>query len=305
MAIISKELFGAMSSFMITWNPQEYPYTETYWECENIAYVEQYGGTLPSLDYAPPGADHGVSVVSVGHADYTFTTDVDELIKIGHINDQIKNDGTEYTPEDLIEDIATIHKQKGRVKLSFGGKGFPMGLNICSHADIDEFVANVTGVIAQDRFDGIDFDLEDGGCPADLQIALFKQLHKALKGKTLMSLSLPPLALYLEPYGTVVKETASLFDHITIKTFNAYWPGYDFFQDIQRLEDFGVKRRNIILAVMPGVNDDGVETTVETCQNLAEFVRRHDLRGISIWPCYLDDNGQFADTISKVFEDTR
>lgn len=298
-------LFEQILSLFIVWNPPELPYNEAYWESWNREYYEDYASQLGELDVAKRGKGRGVNVVNIAFCDYTFSEDIEGRLTLGSINEQVGPSGSPYSVDELKRDIATIHKKGGIVKLSFGGPAFPMGMVIRSERDADDFVQKMAKAVEQFGFDGIDFVVENGLIPAQLQTYLYKSCRAKLGGKKFISLTIPALAEYKEPYKSTLRAAARCFDSINVMAYDLYWDGYDFAQDLDGLLSLGVKKSQIVWGIMPGQQEDpDAFTGVEEVQKIAQYVKDSGLRGVTIWSLNRDTDHRTGSDGASTFYQT-
>ncbi len=262
--------------------PNTGPQFETYWESWNIWNPKDYCSQLGDI---PAGNGAGkVNAVSIAFADYTFSTDQSGNMTIGYVNEQM-------TVQQLKDGINSIHQKGGKVKLSLGGATFSMATKVKSQQDAETLAQNIAKVCQQDGFDGVDFDIEDGGTPAELQLYVYRRCRELLGPQALISYTIPALGELYEPYTTVIKQGSQYFSSINLMCYDYYWNGYNPETDFQTLMGMGVPKEKIFWGVMPGHADDPNEyVTIENAKTIAQYVKQNGLGGVMMWDITRDTN---------------
>lgn len=257
------------------------PFFETYWESWNIADQSDYGSQLENI---PVGNGDGkINVVSIAFGDYSFGKDNQGNITIGYL------DGL-MSAQELQQAVDKIHRNGGKVKLSLGGATFSMSTVVKSQADAETLAQNIAAVCKQDGLDGIDFDIEDAGTSADLQLYVYRRCRELLGPNALISYTFPAQGEMYEPYATVIKNGAQYFSAVNVMCYDYYWTGYNPLDEFARLESMGVPASKIVWGVMPGHADDPKEyVTVQNAIQIANCVKTN-FGGLMMWTINRDTN---------------
>mmetsp|Transcript_18680 Transcript_18680/g.33800 ORF Transcript_18680/g.33800 Transcript_18680/m.33800 type:complete len:322 (-) Transcript_18680:46-1011(-) len=266
-------------------------YIEGYWEAWNMDRTTDYASSFSKIAYGSIGSGAHLNIVDLSFADYTFGRDSQNRITIGYINQQTAPDGSIYDVDKLKADIDSVHSKGGLVKLSFGGATFSMSRAITSTSAADSFVANVVAVVAQDNFDGVDFDVEDGSTPADLQVYMFNKLRGSLPSNKSISYTIPATSENNLPYKQVLQQAGWGFSAVNVMAYDVYWSGYNAIADFQEIAALGIPMNKIVWGVMPGCHDAPNEfTSVDDARTIAQEVLSNGLKGAMIWDVNRDTN---------------
>jgi chitinase len=268
------------------------PIFEAYWECWCMTSPQDYASHFVELEYGPPGSGH-LNVVNIAFADYTFTRDRHDQLNIGFINSQVARDGLPYTQDRLSRDIASVHSQGGKVKLSFGGATFPMHRAVSAVAD---FTSKAVEAVHQFGLDGLDIDIEDRDTSADSQIDVFTRLRAALPDK-LISYTVPAVAHKVPMYHQVLMTAGSTLSSLNVMAYDVYWSDYQPLVDFQAFVALGIPMSRIVWGVMPGFSDCPSEfTSVDDARHIAGLVKAHGLGGVMMWSLNRDTNHRATQT---------
>mmetsp|Transcript_18681 Transcript_18681/g.33801 ORF Transcript_18681/g.33801 Transcript_18681/m.33801 type:complete len:324 (-) Transcript_18681:182-1153(-) len=266
-------------------------YIEGYWESWNMDKTTDYASSFSKIIYGAVGSGAHLNVVDLSFGDYTFGRDSENRITIGAINDQTAPDGHSYNVDKLKADINAVHSKGGIVKLSFGGADISMSHAITSNSAADKFVEEVVAVVAQNDFDGVDFDVEDGKPSAELQVYLFNKLRASLPSHKTISYTIPALAEKDEPYKEVLEQAGKSFSAVNVMAFDVYWSGYNAIADFKTFVSLGIPMNKIVWGIMPGCSDDPNEfTSVDTAKKIAQEVLSNGLKGAMFWSLNRDTN---------------
>lgn len=263
------------------------PYLESYWESWNMANASDFSSQLPTM----PVGESKINIATISFGNYQFGTDSSGQMTIGFVNDQVQANGSVYTPAALKADIQKIHAQGGLVKLSLGGATFGMSSVVKDEASAQLLGQQIAQVCAQEGLDGVDFDIEDGSTPANLQVIVYKTCRELLGPEALISYTIPASAENFDPYNTVIKQAGQYFSAINVMCYDYYWSGYQPTQDFTALNNLGISNDKIVWGIMPGQADDPQEyVTASQAEAIAQQVQQLGLAGMMMWDANRDTN---------------
>jgi chitinase len=263
------------------------PYLESYWESWNMANASDFSSQLPTM----PVGESKINIATISFGNYQFGTDSSGQMTIGFVNDQVQANGSVYTPAALKADIQKIHAQGGLVKLSLGGATFGMSSVVKDEASAQLLGQQIAQVCAQEGLDGVDFDIEDGSTPANLQVIVYKTCRELLGPEALISYTIPASAENFDPYNTVIKQAGQYFSAINVMCYDYYWSGYQPTQDFTALNNLGISNDKIVWGIMPGQADDPQEyVTASQAAAIAQQAQQLGLAGLMMWDANRDTN---------------
>lgn len=265
------------------------PYFESYWEAWNMQNETDFSSQLTTV---PVGQGQGkTNIATIAFGNYQFGTDSSGQMTIGFVNDQKQADGSTYTAESLKADIEKVHAQGGLVKLSLGGATFAMSSVVKDEASAILLGQQIARVCAQEGFDGVDFDIEDGSTPANLQVLVYQTCRELLGSEALISYTIPASSENFEPYSSVIKQAGQYFSAINVMCYDYYWSGYDPLQDFAALNNLGITNDKIVWGIMPGQADDPNENvSASQAAAIAHQAQQLGLAGVMIWDANRDTN---------------
>jgi hypothetical protein len=159
-----------------------------------------------------------------------------------------------------------------------------MSTAVKTQADAEQLAQNIAAVCRQDQLDGVDFNMEDGNTPAELQLYVYKRCRQLLGTHALISYTIPAQAELSPPWSRVIQNGAQYFSSITIKCYDGDQIGYDPKQDLATLQSMGVPGYKIFWGVWPGQADNPNEyITVEQARTIAAYVKQNEWGGVMMW----------------------
>ncbi len=201
--------------------------------------------------------------------------------------------GLGLSESELKQVIDYVHEKGGKVKIAFGGATYGLGpyLNSPGAKDVATSLANI---IKYYGLDGADLDIEDGQTNDGPVVQFVQSLREQVGPDSHLTLTIP--AQDYAAKGWITECT---------KVMNAVMPmEYDFWvkpgsteadqieSDISLYEtSWGIPGSKIVAGIMPGPDDGGKDTSLETAKTIANYAKDTNRDGVMIWDATRDLKG--------------
>ena len=205
------------------------------------------------------------------------------------------------TMDDVKNVINMVHEAGAEISLSIGGATYPLhGSDL--YATPELLAENISGLLENAGFDGVDFDIEDAYnvVPANFAttaatiITTLRELQPDLH----ITLTTPAQAWSAEMYQRTLL-------NLTIDTLTAWQPmeydilinqGSDYTTQIQYdinyyMTEWNVPADKIILGLMCGPDDEDHVLTLKNALDMTTFAQTEELKGIMLWEGAIDARG--------------
>ena len=205
------------------------------------------------------------------------------------------------TMDDVKNVINMVHEVGAEISLSIGGATYPL-YNSDLYATPDTLAENISGLLENAGFDGVDFDIEDSYnvVPANFAttaatiITTLRELQPDLH----ITLTTPAQAWSAEMYQRTLL-------NLTIDSLTAWQPmeydilinqGSDYTTQIQYdinyyMTEWNVPADKIILGLMCGPDDEDHVLTLKNALDMTTFAQTEELQGIMLWEAAIDAQG--------------
>lgn len=205
------------------------------------------------------------------------------------------------TMDDVKNVINMVHEVGAEISLSIGGATYPL-YNSDLYATPDTLAENISGLLENAGFDGIDFDIEESYnvVPANFAttaatiITTLRELQPDLN----ITLTTPAQAWSAEMYQRTLL-------NLTIDSLTAWQPmeydilinqGSDYTTQIQYdinyyMTEWNVPADKIILGLMCGPDDEDHVLTLKNALDMTTFAQTEELQGIMLWEAAIDAQG--------------
>jgi chitinase len=259
------------------------PFVESYWESWN------------STDSIATIASMKFDVVNISFANFISTGNHTFQVSGIDVNDAIVH-----------QFIAAVHNAGKKVKISIGGATYPLAPQLQTIDDAIGMAHALATYVASYNLDGVDLDIEDRPAAAN-QIALIQNLRQLLGTQALISYTPQTPTNSTVPYFEVIKGAHSYLTSISFMAYN-YGPGYTYQQDINAFLSWGVPSTKIVIGLMPGSDDIGIQTSLANVTATANNAAQNKLGGVMFWSLNRDHQNQTGlgvdaatDTAWKIF----
>jgi hypothetical protein len=205
------------------------------------------------------------------------------------------------TMDDVKNVINMVHEVGAQISLSIGGATYPLhGSDL--YATPDTLAENISGLLENAGFDGVDFDIEDAYnvVPANFAttaatiITTLRELQPDLN----ITLTTPAQAWSAEMYQRTLL-------NLTIDSLTAWQPmeydlwinqGSDYTTQIQYdinyyMTEWNVPADKIILGLMCGPDDEEHVLTLKNALDMTTFAQTEELQGVMLWEAAIDARG--------------
>jgi len=205
------------------------------------------------------------------------------------------------TMDEVRDTIQLIHSVNAYISLSIGGATYPLfGSDL--YADPDTLAENISGLITNVGFDGVDFDIEDSytNVPTNFATtaATLINMTRKLNPSLYITLTTPAQAWSAEMYQKTLL-------NYTISALSAWQPmeydlwinqGSDYSSQIQADIDYYVTEWSIpvdkiILGLMCGPDDENHVLTLKDALTMATYAQTEYLKGVMMWDAGIDAHG--------------
>lgn len=205
------------------------------------------------------------------------------------------------TMDDVKNVINMVHEAGAEISLSIGGATYPLyGSDLYTEPEV--LAENISGLLENAGFDGVDFDIEDAYnvVPANFAttaatiITTLRELQPDLN----ITLTTPAQAWSAEMYQRTLL-------NLTIDSLTAWQPmeydlwinqGSDYTTQIQYdinyyMTEWNVPADKIILGLMCGPDDEEHVLTLKNALDMTTFAQTEELQGIMLWEAAIDARG--------------
>ena len=205
------------------------------------------------------------------------------------------------TMDDVKNVINMVHEVGAEISLSIGGATYPLyGSDLYAAPEL--LAENISGLLENAGFDGVDFDIEDSYnvVPANFAtttatiITTLRELQPDLN----ITLTTPAQAWSAEMYQRTLL-------NLTIDSLTAWQPmeydlwinqGSDYTTQIQYdinyyMTEWNVPADKIILGLMCGPDDEEHVLTLKNALDMTTFAQTEELQGIMLWEAAIDARG--------------
>ena len=205
------------------------------------------------------------------------------------------------TMDDVKNVINMVHEVGAQISLSIGGATYPLyGSDLYAAPEL--LAENISGLLENAGFDGVDFDIEDSYnvVPANFAttaatiITTLRELQPDLN----ITLTTPAQAWSAEMYQRTLL-------NLTIDSLTAWQPmeydlwinqGSDYITQIQYdvnyyMTEWNVPADKIILGLMCGPDDEEHVLTLKNALDMTTFAQTEELQGIMLWEAAIDARG--------------
>ena len=205
------------------------------------------------------------------------------------------------TMDDVKNVINMVHEVGAEISLSIGGATYPLyGSDLYTTPEL--LAENISGLLENAGFDGVDFDIEDSYnvVPANFAttaatiITTLRELQPDLN----ITLTTPAQAWSAEMYQRTLL-------NLTIDSLTAWQPmeydllinqGSDYTTQIQYdinyyMTEWNVPADKIILGLMCGPDDEEHVLTLKNALDMTTFAQTEELQGIMLWEAAIDARG--------------
>ena len=205
------------------------------------------------------------------------------------------------TMDDVKNVINMVHEVGAEISLSIGGATYPLyGSDL--YAAPDTLAENISGLLENAGFDGVDFDIEDSynvvpanfATTAATNITTLRELQPDLN----ITLTTPAQAWSADMYQRTLL-------NLTIDSLTAWQPmeydllinqGSDYTTQIQYdinyyMTEWNVPADKIILGLMCGPDDEEHVLTLKNALDMTTFAQTEELQGVMLWEAAIDARG--------------
>ena len=205
------------------------------------------------------------------------------------------------TMDDVKNVINMVHEVGAQISLSIGGATYPLyGSDLYAAPEL--LAENISGLLENAGFDGVDFDIEDSYnvVPANFAttaatiITTLRELQPDLN----ITLTTPAQAWSADMYQRTLL-------NLTIDSLTAWQPmeydllinqGSDYTTQIQYdinyyMTEWNVPADKIILGLMCGPDDEDHVLTLKNALDMTTFAQTEELQGIMLWEGAIDARG--------------
>lgn len=205
------------------------------------------------------------------------------------------------TMDDVKNVINMVHEVGAEISLSVGGATYPLyGSDLYAAPEL--LAENISGLLENAGFDGVDFDIEDSYnvVPANFAttaatiITTLRELQPDLN----ITLTTPAQAWSADMYQRTLL-------NLTIDSLTAWQPmeydllinqGSDYTTQIQYdinyyMTQWNVPADKIILGLMCGPDDEDHVLTLKNALDMTTFAQIEELQGIMLWEAAIDARG--------------
>ena len=205
------------------------------------------------------------------------------------------------TMDDVKNVINMVHEVGAEISLSIGGATYPLhGSDL--YAAPDTLAENISGLLENAGFDGVDFDIEDSYSvvPANFATtaATIITTLRELQPDLYITLTTPAQAWSAEMYQRTLL-------NLTIDSLTAWQPmeydlwinqGSDYTTQIQYdinyyMTEWNVPADKIILGLMCGPDDEDHVLTLKNALDMTTFAQTEELQGVMLWEAAIDAQG--------------
>ena len=234
------------------------------------AIIEGYWESWNSADTVTTLANMHVDVIDISFGNFTSLD-----------NHTFQVAGVMASSSAIQQLVSTAHSLGKKVKISIGGATYPLQPQLQTTQDAVGMAQAIANYVQQFSLDGVHFDIEDYP-PANLQIALIQNTRQLLGNNAIISYTAKTPASSTTPYQEVIAGAYPYFSYTSLMAYDAY-PGYSYMQDIAALVSMGTPAAKIVLGLMPGVDDVGMQTSLNDISAGAQYVKQNGLQGIMFW----------------------
>ena len=205
------------------------------------------------------------------------------------------------TMDDVKNVINMVHEVGAEISLSIGGATYPLyGSDLYAAPEL--LAENISGLLENAGFDGVDFDIEDSYniVPANFATtaATIITTLRELQPDLYITLTTPAQAWSAEMYQRTLL-------NLTIDSLTAWQPmeydllinqGSDYTTQIQYdinyyMTEWNVPADKIILGLMCGPDDEDHVLTLKNALDMTTFAQIEELQGIMLWEAAIDARG--------------
>lgn len=197
--------------------------------------------------------------------------------------------------------VQLVHSANAYISLSIGGATYPL-YNSDLYADPDTLAENISGLLANVGFDGVDFDIEDSYTVVPTNFATTAatliNMTRKLNPSMYITLTTPAQAWGVEMYQKTLL-------NFTISALSAWQPmeydlwinqSLDYPTQIQADIDYYITEWNIpvdkiILGLMCGPDDENHVLTLNDALTMATYAQTKYLKGVMMWDAMIDGDG--------------
>lgn len=205
------------------------------------------------------------------------------------------------TQSDLQWIVNYVHSKGGKVKISFGGATQPYWLSKSQDwPNVQKIAGEISSAINQYGFDGVDLDVEDNSAPdsnfANEVTQLLQQI-KSLSPNVAISLTIPAQG-WNTYWQALAQQAAPIVNTINFMEYDIWIaPGNTYAQQIQwdvnyYCQNWGIAPGKINLGLMPGMDDQQQDLSLQDATNLATWAKQTGLAGVMTWDLDRDYQGQ-------------
>ena len=205
------------------------------------------------------------------------------------------------TMDDVKNVINIVHEVGAEISLSIGGATYPLyGSDLYGESEV--LAENISGLLENAGFDGVDFDIEDSYnvVPANFATTAATIINtlRELQPDLYITLTTPAQAWSAEMYQRTLL-------NLTIDSLTAWQPmeydflinqGSDYTTQIQYdinyyMTEWNVPADKIILGLMCGHDDEDHVLTLKNALDMTTFAQTEELQGIMLWEGAIDAQG--------------
>ena len=205
------------------------------------------------------------------------------------------------TMDDVKNVINMVHEVGAEISLSIGGATYPLyGSDLYGESEV--LAENISGLLENAGFDGVDFDIEDSYnvVPANFATTAATIINtlRELQPDLYITLTTPAQAWSAEMYQRTLL-------NLTIDSLTAWQPmeydflinqGSDYTTQIQYdinyyMTEWNVPADKIILGLMCGHDDEDHVLTLKNALDMTTFAQTEELQGIMLWEGAIDAQG--------------
>ena len=210
-----------------------------------------------------------------------------------NIDTQFQVTGLSCTTEELQALVKAGHERGIAIKIALGGATYPLSPILTSEENALKISNALCQYVKDNNLDGIDLDIED--YPASqYQIKLIECLRAGLdqltdqEEKKLLTYTPKAPASTTLPYSQVIQGAWKYLDGINIMAYDA-GASYRYQDDINGLLAMGVPAEIITIGLMPGKDDMGTPTDLDSIKKACQFVLdpsttdKKPLLGVMTW----------------------
>jgi len=148
--------------------------------------------------------------------------------------------------------------------------------------DPEQMAQAVALYVKKFNLDGVDFYIQEYPAGAQFQITMIEYLRQYLGASAKISYTAKAISAIPSPCDEIIKRAHPLLSSITIPAYNLGY-GYHLQGAVERLLAMGIPSNKIVIGLMPGEDESGVWTSLEEVEKVADYVKSHDLGGVTIW----------------------